>query len=183
MCDEITFGVKNIELMPDNDNSSKTMAFISSKEGEIRKVSVLAFKQSKSLKDVIEQFDGSEVIPTAVPIKYLDIIIEYLNDTEDIPEDILNNILCLRECSFPSRYEKYVSYEPNDVVELIKYSDMLGINYLTELIAKHFAREVENLGIEMWCERYNIINDLTEEDKIQLDKEEYFGEIMSNLTD
>jgi hypothetical protein len=148
---------------------------LSSSEGETLVVNIHAIRQSKSLKDVIEQFEEYEVIPTAVPIKYLKIIVEYLHETEDIPDPILENIESLRENGFPSRYTKYVTYESEDITNLITYSDMLGINYLTELIAKHIAEDFSN-NPEEWVKKHNIINDLTPEEQKQVDDENKFAE-------
>jgi hypothetical protein len=157
-----------------SDKPVKTTITLSSSEGETIVVSILAIRQSKSLKDVIEQFEECEIIPTAVPIKYLKIIADYLHETEYVPDPILENIESLRENGFPSRYTKYVTYESEDITNLITYSDMLGIEYLTELIAKHIAADFSN-NPEEWVKKHNITNDLTAEEQEQIDKENDFA--------
>ena len=153
---------------------------LKSSDGQIESVDIKLLDKSKLLKGLIEDYQGDddEIPLNEVDHKNLKLILEYLEhfkdkEPKDIPkpypeevdEEFFKNIL-----DDQWTFDYLQKLKLDECISLVNAANYLQIDGLINLLAAKLAYEMSNCSVEEAKQKFQIEDDMTEEEKAEYDK-------------
>ena len=153
---------------------------LKSSDGVVKAVDVKLLDKSKLLKGLVEDYQGDddEIPLNEVDAKNLDLIIQYLEhykDTEpkEIPkpfpeeanEEFFKGIL-----NDDWTFNYLQGLKIDECINLVNAANYLQIDGLINILAAKLAYELTNCSVEEAKKKFQIEDDMTEEEKAEYDK-------------
>ena len=135
-------------------------------------------KKSKLLKDLIDDEENNEIMLKEIDELNLKKIIDYLNHYKDNePKKIPNPFPAEPDAEFfrsilndDWTFDFLNKLKVDETVTLVNAAEYLQIEGLIEILAAKLSYEMTNCSVEEARQKFQIEDDLTEEERAELDK-------------